>query len=69
MIVVNPQPWQQATGPRTVKGKRRSAADGHYHDQQPGSRRHARAGVVDVNEMISEMAGLRGRIAKHGGFL
>ena len=52
------RPWEHATGPKTAKGKLRSAANGQ-HQRQPGSSRAVRDGLLDVDALIASSRDLR----------
>ena len=58
-IALANRPWEHSTGPRTPAGKLRSGYNGRKHQPRPDSLRQVRAGVMDVNSMISGLADLR----------
>ena len=60
------RPWRYSTGPRTEAGKARSAANGCWRRMGERSVRQIRAGVADVETMITEMRSWR-RLLKDGG--
>jgi hypothetical protein len=49
------QPWLFSTGPRTVEGKARAAANGKKHQKGTQSIRELRAEVADVQSLISSL--------------
>ena len=53
------QPWRHSTGPKTVAGKLRSAANGRVRQEGPRSIRQLRADVADVDSLTALMAQLR----------
>jgi hypothetical protein len=52
------KPWLSSTGPRTVKGKKATAANGR-HDQAVGpSIRESRREVADLLAMVANLSGI-----------
>src|SRR5437764_1321947 len=49
------QPWTHATGPRTIEGKARSAANGRVYQQGPLSIRQIRAELAGVRALIDQL--------------
>jgi hypothetical protein len=56
------KPWTHATGPKTVIGKARSAANGKRRQKGPVSVRERRRRVADAVGMASSMKALRGAV-------
>ncbi|WP_020476551.1 hypothetical protein [Zavarzinella formosa] len=49
------QPWKLSTGPKTIAGKARSAANGKTRQAGAMSVREMRAEVAEINSLIEEM--------------
>jgi hypothetical protein len=58
------QPWRFSTGPRTVEGKRRSAANGRARQKGSQSVRQLRAERADYLGLIRTMAAGRHDLAE-----
>ena len=56
------QPWQHATGPRSIEGKRQAAANGRSRQQTELSVREVLRLSGDISAMIRSMTELRGAI-------
>jgi hypothetical protein len=52
------QPWLLATGPRTLAGKARSAANGRVRQRGPLSARQLRAEITKLRQELQAMADL-----------
>src|SRR3982750_3090221 len=52
------QPWRSSTGPRTINGKARSAANGAFRQVGPVSMRARQQSLAGVNLLVSKMAEL-----------
>ncbi len=50
------RPWLGSTGPRTLQGKLRAAANGRKRRPDPQSLRQARAEFAAVRRMVKQMA-------------
>jgi hypothetical protein len=53
------QPWRFATGPRSVEGKARSAANGKKRQKGAKSVREIRAELADIGDLVRQLRELR----------
>lgn len=57
------KPWLKSTGPRTVAGKKKAAANGPNHRKKRKRSPQAQAAVADARGLISMLADLRKQLA------
>ena len=53
------RPWEQSTGPKTPKGKARSAQNGRKRQTGDQSTREIRSELAGVNDLIKQMRAIR----------
>jgi len=56
---INNRPWEHSTGPKTQKGKARSAANGCKRQKGKKSKRQIKATVADASSLMEQMNKLR----------
>ena len=61
------KPWQQATGPRTVEGKKRAALNGRAHQKGESSARELRRLLAGLTGLAGDMAVARRLAAEQRG--
>lgn len=66
-VVLSNQPWLHSTGPKTVDGKRRSAANGRKNQKGEKSVREIRAELDDDLALIAQLRCLMGVLATNKG--
>jgi hypothetical protein len=58
-VALKHQPWLRSTGPRTARGKARSALNGLCRRPCPNSRRQLSARARTVGDLVQQMAEMR----------
>jgi hypothetical protein len=58
------RPWEHSTGPKTVAGKAKAAANGRARQSGPKSRRQIRKEVMTEVEQLTELSRIRGDLER-----